>query len=84
VTENLLDEGPSPLENAIGSDVVRRYEEGLAKLSEEERELLHLRLELDVGYKEVAALTGRSSPDAARMSVHRAFRKLALLMREEA
>jgi DNA-directed RNA polymerase specialized sigma24 family protein len=45
-------------------------------------QLLHLRLELDFHYNEIAAMTGRSTLDAARMSVHRAFRNLALVMRE--
>jgi RNA polymerase sigma factor (sigma-70 family) len=83
VAEDLIDVAPSPLENAIGADIVRRYEDGLAMLSEEERQLLHLRIELDFHYNEIAAMTGRSTPDAARMSVHRAFRKLALLMRDD-
>lgn len=83
IAEDLIDAAPSPLENAIGADIVQRYEDGLAMLSEEERQLLHLRLELDIHYDEIAAMTGRSSPDAVRMSVHRAFRKLALLMRED-
>ena len=82
VSEDLVDVSPTPLESAIGTDTVRRFEEGLAHLSEEDRQLLHLRLELDIGYAEIALLTGRNTPDAARMSVHRAFRKLALLMQE--
>ena len=82
ITEDLMDPAPSPLESAIGADIVQRYEDGLAQLSEEESQLLHLRLELDIGYSEIAAMTGRTTADAARMSTHRAFRKLALLMRE--
>ena len=81
VSEDLADGGPSPLENAIGADVLQRFERGLEMLSPDERQLLHLRLELDVPYSEIAAMTGRSSPEAVRMSVHRAFRKLAGLMR---
>jgi RNA polymerase sigma-70 factor (ECF subfamily) len=77
---SLTDPGPSPLEWAIGRDLVTRYEKGLESLTEEERQLLHLRIELDYGFDEIAALTGRPSRDAARMAVTRALRRLAEAM----
>lgn len=80
VPETLPDPHPSPLESAIGADVLARYESALAALNEEERQLLHLRIELDFSYEEIAALTGRSSRDAVRMAVKRALRKLAEIM----
>jgi RNA polymerase sigma-70 factor (ECF subfamily) len=80
VPEDLADSLPSPLERAIGVDVLERYERGLAKLPEDERQLLHLRIELDFDYKEIAAMTGRPSRDAARMAVQRGLRKLAEIM----
>ena len=80
VPETLPDPSPSPLESAIGADVLARYETALAALNEEERQLLHLRIELDFSYEEIAALTGRSSRDAGRMAVKRALKKLAEIM----
>jgi RNA polymerase sigma factor (sigma-70 family) len=79
-SESLVDRSPSPLEEAIGADVVRRYEEAMDTLSEEERQLLHLRIELDVGYDEIAVMMGRPSAEAARMAIQRALNKLAYTM----
>src|SRR5258706_9724559 len=73
----LPDPGPSPLELAIGADVVARYERAMAGLSEEERQLIHLRVELDYDYAEIAAMTSRPSKDAVRMAVGRALANLA-------
>ena len=83
VPETVEDRTPSPLESVIGSDVLERYEQALAQLSEEDRRLLHLRIELDFSYEEVAAIMERSSRDAARMAVQRALRKLAEIMGHE-
>ncbi len=80
VPDDLADPAPSPMECAIGSEVLGRYECALRLLGEEERRLLHLRIELDFGYEEIAALTDRPSRDAARMAVQRALRKLAEVM----
>jgi RNA polymerase sigma factor (sigma-70 family) len=83
VLEHVTDTAPSPLESAIGADVLERYELALERLSEEERRLLHFRIELDFSYEEIAAMTERSSRDAARMAVQRALRKLAETMGHE-
>ena len=77
VPEDIVDRASSPLENAIGADVLAQYERALAGLSEEERELLHLRIELDFDYDVIAGMTGRPSRDAARMAVQRALARLA-------
>jgi RNA polymerase sigma-70 factor (ECF subfamily) len=77
VPETLPDSAPSPIENAIGGEVLDHYERALAELTEEERELLHLRIELAFDYQEIAAMTGRPSRDAARMAIQRALRRLA-------
>jgi len=84
VPDTVLDPGPSPIELAIGAELVERYERALATLTEEERQLLHLRLELDFDYEEIAGLTGRPSRDAARMAVTRALRRLAEVMGHDA
>ncbi len=83
VPEDLEAPSPSPLEVAIGADVVARYERGLSTLSEEEQQLLHLHVELDYSYAEIATMTGRPSRDAVRMAVQRALRRLAEAMGHE-
>ena len=83
VPESLPDRTPSPLETAIGAELLERYEQGLAKLDEEDRQLLHLRIELDFDYQEIAAMTGRPSRDAVRMAVQRALARLAAVMGHE-
>lgn len=83
VPESLGDSAPSPLENAIGGDLLDRYERALASLHERERELLHLRIELDFDYEEISTMTGKSSRDAVRMAVQRALARLAEAMGHE-
>lgn len=77
VPESLMDSLPSPLEAAIGADVLDRYERALECLPEEAQQLIHLRIELDFDYVEIAAMTDRPSADAARMAVRRALKSLA-------
>jgi RNA polymerase sigma factor (sigma-70 family) len=71
------DEAASPLEEAIGRQAVERYEASLARLHEDDRELVIARLELGLSYADIAASTGRSSANAARMAVVRALLRLS-------
>ena len=71
------DDGVSPLEAAMGAEVVERYEAALQRLTDEERELIVARIELGLTYAELASALGRPSPDAARMAVGRALVRLA-------
>ena len=80
VSEGFVDPTPSPLEDAIGADVIRRYEAAMTDLPSDERLLLHLRIELDLSYPEIAIMTGRPSPDATRMAIQRSLQRLAALM----
>ena len=77
IPESIEDPVPSPLEVAIGADVLDRYERALEQLPEDAQRLLHLRIELDFDYVEIAAMTDRPSSDAARMAVRRALKSLA-------
>lgn len=77
VPETLHDRQPTPIENAIGSELIDRYEAGMARLDEGDRQLLHLKIELDFDYDEIAAMTGREKRNAARMAVQRALTRLA-------
>jgi len=83
VPEELPDVAPSPLESAIGADVLERFERAMQSLGEDDRHLLHLRIELDFDYDEIASMTDRPSRDAARMAVQRALAKLAERMGHE-
>jgi RNA polymerase sigma-70 factor (ECF subfamily) len=69
--------GPSPLEQAIGREALDRYEAALAKLSEDERALVTARLELRLGWTEIAEDLDRPTPEAARLAFTRAAAKLA-------
>lgn len=83
VPEDLVDSAPSPLESAIGRDVLERYEQAMQALGEADRHLLHLKIELDFDYDEIASMTERPSRDAARMAVQRALARLAERMGHE-
>jgi RNA polymerase sigma-70 factor (ECF subfamily) len=75
--ENAPSAGASPLDEAIGSEAVARYEAALARLRPEEREAIVVRIEMDGTYENVAQALGKRSPDAARMAVSRALLRLA-------
>ena len=70
------DDGPSPLEAAIGRQALDRYESALAELRPIDREAIIARIELGFTYEEVAQLLGKPSPNAARMAVERALVRL--------
>jgi RNA polymerase sigma-70 factor (ECF subfamily) len=76
------DDTASPLERAIGAQGIERYEAALQRLREEDRELIIARLELGLTYAEMAAATGRPSPDAARMAVGRAIVRMIEFMND--
>lgn len=63
--------------------MLERYERGMAALDPEDRRLIHLRVELELEYAEIAALTGRPTRDAARMAFQRALAHLTDVMGHE-
>jgi RNA polymerase sigma factor (sigma-70 family) len=75
--EEHADRSASPLDEAIGSEAVARYEGALQRLRPEEREIIIARVELQQSYAQIAAGHGKASPDAARMAVARALVRLA-------
>jgi RNA polymerase sigma-70 factor (ECF subfamily) len=81
--EQEADEGRSPLDAAIGTQAVERYESALQRLRNDERELIVARLEMGLTYSELAAATGKPSPDAARMAVTRAIARLIEEMHDD-
>lgn len=74
----------SPLEEAIGSEALERYEAALTRLDLVEREAIVARVELGYSYEDVAAALGRHSGEAARLTVRRALLRLAQEMQRDA
>jgi RNA polymerase sigma factor (sigma-70 family) len=77
IPEQVVGEGISPEEAAIGAEALQRYERGLAALKSEDRQAIVLRVELGLGYEEMARQLGKPSSDAARMATTRAIVRLA-------
>jgi RNA polymerase sigma-70 factor, ECF subfamily len=75
--DDQVDDGASPLEEALGGEALQRYEDALGRLTEEDRELVLARIEMGMSYEQVASATRKSTPDAARMAVGRALVRLA-------
>jgi RNA polymerase sigma-70 factor (ECF subfamily) len=73
----------SPLDQAIGQEMVERYEAALAELRDEEREAIVARVELGQDWDEVAAMLGKPSRDAARVATQRALVRLATKMNHD-
>lgn len=75
------DPSPSPEHLAAVSEEVRRIARALARLSHEDAEaVLPCKFE-GFSYEELGEVAGCSG-DAAKMRVHRALKRLALLLRE--
>jgi len=77
------DDAPSPLEEAIGTEALERYEQALTRLTDTEREAVVARVELGLDYGQIAAALGKPTRDAARMTVSRALVRLAREMGRE-
>lgn len=80
--ETLVDEGASPLDQAIGVENRLLYDAALQRLRDEDREAIIGRLELHQNYEELAALLQKPSANAARVAVTRALHRLADEMRQ--
>ena len=80
--EHLEQSAASPLEAAIGSQALERYESALARLRPSDREAIVARIELGLTYAELADVLGKPSADAARMTVARAMVRLGEEMRD--
>jgi RNA polymerase sigma factor (sigma-70 family) len=68
---------PSPLEEAIGQETLARYEAALARLKDDDREAIILRVELGYPYSDIVVALGKPSVAAAHMAVSRALVRLA-------
>jgi RNA polymerase sigma factor (sigma-70 family) len=68
---------PSPLEQAIGSELLERYEAALSRLKPEDREAIIARVEMELTWAEVAEALDKNSSESAQMAVRRALVRLA-------
>ncbi|OGT27658.1 MAG: hypothetical protein A2Z17_06680 [Gammaproteobacteria bacterium RBG_16_66_13] len=76
-SDDLPDPGPSPVERAVGSEMLDRYERALARIPEAHREAIVLRVELGLSYEEMAEVLERPTANAARLLVSRGLVRLA-------
>jgi RNA polymerase sigma-70 factor (ECF subfamily) len=76
------DGAASPLEAAIGTEAMERYEAALARLREEDREAIIARVELGLSFEELADALGKPTADAARKTAERALVRLAEEMKQ--
>ena len=77
LTEDYEDSAVSPLETAIGTEALERYEAALLRLRPEDRELIVARVEMGNSYQQIADAQGKATANAARMAVARALVRLA-------
>jgi RNA polymerase sigma-70 factor (ECF subfamily) len=80
----IVDPGPSPLERAIGREALERFERALARLRPEDRDAIHLKIELDLPYEQIVNALGKPTITATRMAVSRALARLAREMQRHA
>ena len=71
---------PSPLEQAVGAQLLEAYDLGLGTLTDAQREAVILRVEFGYTYPEVAEAIEAVSVDAARMLVVRGLERLTEAM----
>jgi RNA polymerase sigma-70 factor (ECF subfamily) len=83
ISESRADSDVSPLEAAIGSEALRRYEKALGRICADDRGLVVARIEMGLSFEEVARATNKPTADAARMAVGRALVRLATEMDHE-
>jgi RNA polymerase sigma factor (sigma-70 family) len=82
VNSAIEDNAETPLEAAMGSEFISRYDSALQRLSADERQAVIARVELGLSHRELAEALGKGSPDAARMAVARALVRLAREMEQ--
>jgi RNA polymerase sigma-70 factor, ECF subfamily len=75
--DTVVEDRPTPFEQALDNEDRDRYRLALQRLTEEEQQLIVARVDLGYTYEQVALVTGRSTPDAARVAIRRALQKLA-------
>ena len=79
VNEELPADGPSALDLVIGREALERYEHALETLSEQDSQIIVMHTEVGMDHNDIAEELGKS-PDAARMALGRALKRLAVAM----
>ena len=74
--ESLAADDTSPLDRLIGAERLQRYEAALLRLGEPDRNAIVGRFEFAYDYDDLARYLGKPSPEAARVAVHRAVKRL--------
>jgi RNA polymerase sigma-70 factor (ECF subfamily) len=74
---------PSPLALAITAQEQERYRAALGRLKQDDQTLIVGRLELGYSYEQLALVTGKSTPDAARVALKRSLARLVEEMTRE-
>jgi len=77
---DMKDEGASPLEAAVGAEMLERYEQALASLSMDDRELVVARVGLGLTYDRSSRGRRQTDRGRGRMAVARALLRLAAAM----
>ncbi|MBK5255883.1 MAG: sigma-70 family RNA polymerase sigma factor [Vicinamibacteria bacterium] len=67
----------SPWQDLVNRDETERYLKGLSRLPPEDQLLIVGRIDMGYDYDQLALVSGRSGPDAARMAVRRSIERLA-------
>jgi RNA polymerase sigma factor (sigma-70 family) len=80
VPDDLVNDEPSPLAQAMANEDQARYREALARLSPRDQELIVAHVELEYSHEQLGCMLDRS-PNAARMALRRAIERLAVEMR---
>ena len=80
VRDDLPDDGPSPLEIVAIQENLEAYENALALLPQEKRDVVRMRFEAGMSYKEIAEAVGNTSANTVRMQVVRSLAELARKM----
>lgn len=80
--ENQADEGPSPIQAAVGRQKLEKYEHALATLGSDQQEAIIMSIEMGFTHQQIAEALGSPSANAARMFVARALVRLAEAMNE--
>lgn len=77
MAQSLPAQQSSLVEQAVGAEVLEAYERGLAKLPEDKRIAIIMRVEFGMSFEEIADELEMPSANAARMMVNRALEILA-------
>jgi len=83
IHDGIAADSRSQLEQVIGTELLERYEQGLAEMTDEQREAIVMRLEFGYSHAEIAEALGRPSANAARMFVARAIADLAVRLHDQ-